>query len=211
MNTFQSILIYLRVELGRGDIGMSQHHLYGPQIGPIHQQMGGKGMPEHMGGDVLFNPCRNGYVNKNLPETQTGHCLSPGGDEQEVGPLSLEDQRPCLLQICLQTFLGGDTKGDEALLVAFADNPDETSGQIAPGNGQANKLGDPEACRIQEAKHRIIPQDKGWGDRGDREQTCYLVGGQGLGQGAAGPGQINGNKGIMRDVPVGSKKREKGL
>ena len=36
------------IDLGGGDIGMAQHLLNGPQVRPILQQMGGKGVAQGM-------------------------------------------------------------------------------------------------------------------------------------------------------------------
>ena len=40
------------VELGGGDVGVSQHHLDRPQIRPADQEMGGEGMAQDMGRDL---------------------------------------------------------------------------------------------------------------------------------------------------------------
>ena len=49
MNIFQSVLIYMGIYLGGGDVGMAKHHLYCTQVSPVAEHMGGKGVPEHMG------------------------------------------------------------------------------------------------------------------------------------------------------------------
>ena len=45
----------MSVDLGSRYISMSQHFLNRTQVGPIFQQMGGKGMPQGMGVTSLVN------------------------------------------------------------------------------------------------------------------------------------------------------------
>ena len=40
----------LGVDLGGGDVGVSQHFLNGAQVGPVLQQVGRKGVTQGMGG-----------------------------------------------------------------------------------------------------------------------------------------------------------------
>ena len=55
----QSLFFHGRINLGRGDIGMAQHFLDRPQIGPALEQMSGKGVAQSMGfyyiGEVGFD------------------------------------------------------------------------------------------------------------------------------------------------------------
>lgn len=52
MYLLQTLLIYVRVDLGRGDVGMAEHFLDHPQIRPVVEEVGGKGMTKEMGVDV---------------------------------------------------------------------------------------------------------------------------------------------------------------
>ena len=45
------------IDLGSGNIGMSQHDLDGAKIGPVFQQMGGKAVAEHMRAQLLAYGC----------------------------------------------------------------------------------------------------------------------------------------------------------
>ena len=52
----QLLIDDLRIYLGGGDVRMSQHFLDRGQIGAVLQKMGGKGMPQSVGGDLLLDP-----------------------------------------------------------------------------------------------------------------------------------------------------------
>lgn len=62
METNDRVAEKLPVEMGvyfRGQNGfMTQHFLYGPQIGSPFNEMGGKGMPECMGTDIFADTSR---------------------------------------------------------------------------------------------------------------------------------------------------------
>ena len=44
----QALLRHVRINLGRGQVTMAQHHLYRAQVGPIIHQMSGKGMAKRV-------------------------------------------------------------------------------------------------------------------------------------------------------------------
>ena len=99
------------------------------------EQVGGKGMPEHVGGYWLCDagiPRRCLYY---LPESQPGHAAAPPGYEEVIGSLSLENERSCGLQIAIESFFGLIAKRDQPLLVPFADYPDKARGQTDTDTG----------------------------------------------------------------------------
>ena len=57
------------VDLGSGDAGMSQHFLYGPQIGAAFYQMCCKGVPDSMRGNSFFDPGFCLPIKLHLPRT----------------------------------------------------------------------------------------------------------------------------------------------
>jgi len=55
MDFFEAGLLDMGVDLCGSDAGMAQHHLDGSQIRSMIQEVGGEGMPQHMGRDGLIN------------------------------------------------------------------------------------------------------------------------------------------------------------
>ncbi len=49
MHLLQVIPVHVRINLGGGDVGVTQHLLDGPQVGAALKQMGGKTVAEGMG------------------------------------------------------------------------------------------------------------------------------------------------------------------
>lgn len=69
VESFQSILVNMGINLSGGNVRMSEHHLYGPQIGAMAEKMGGKGVSNHMGGDFFVDTGSQGGFSNNLPES----------------------------------------------------------------------------------------------------------------------------------------------
>ena len=44
MDCFKALLIDMSVDLGGGDVGVSKEFLNHPQVGPVFEEMGRKGM-----------------------------------------------------------------------------------------------------------------------------------------------------------------------
>ena len=49
----EPILGDMGIDLGGGDVGMAQHLLDAAEIGAVVDQVGGEGVPEHVGGQPL--------------------------------------------------------------------------------------------------------------------------------------------------------------
>ena len=85
MNFFESGLFHMRIDLSGGDTGMAQHRLHRPQIRPVIQEMGGKRMTQHMGGNRLGDSGSDRAPLENLPKTLPGHGPSQPGQQQRLG------------------------------------------------------------------------------------------------------------------------------
>jgi hypothetical protein len=53
VNCFEAVVIHMGVNLGSSDVGVSEHFLQGPEVGPSGQQMAGKTMAEGMDGQFF--------------------------------------------------------------------------------------------------------------------------------------------------------------
>jgi hypothetical protein len=45
----QPLALHMRIDLRRRNIGVSEHLLHASEVGPVIEQMAGKGMTQHMG------------------------------------------------------------------------------------------------------------------------------------------------------------------
>jgi len=197
MEFFQPVLVDMGVDLGRGDVGMAQHDLHGAQVGAVGQEVGGKGVAQHVRRDGLADSgCLRRFLD-DLPEPEPGHGAAPVADKKDVAASALEDQWAGGLEVVLNDFPGRDAKGDEPFLVALADHPDKAGGEVAGGKGDGNQLRNPDAGGVQEMEHGVVSLALGGDDGGRGQQSGDLTHGQGLGEAAAGPWQVDGGKGVV--------------
>ena len=56
MNLSQSTAGHVGVYLRGREVGVAQHHLHRPQVGPALEQVGRETVPEGVGRDVLLDP-----------------------------------------------------------------------------------------------------------------------------------------------------------
>ena len=70
MHGFQTLLIDMRINLGRGNIGMTEHFLNDAQIGAIAEQVRGKTVPKQMRIDIFFQARLSGNSFYDLPDAR---------------------------------------------------------------------------------------------------------------------------------------------
>jgi len=58
----------MSIDLGGGDIGMTQHHLHGTQIGAARQEMGSKRMAKSVGMHFMLQSRLGGVLLHQFPE-----------------------------------------------------------------------------------------------------------------------------------------------
>jgi len=209
MEFFQPVLVDVGVYLGRGDVGVAQHGLHGAQVGAMGQEVGGKGVTQHVRRDGLADSgCPRRFFD-DLPEPEPGHGAAPVADKKDIAAPPLEDQRAGGREVMFDDFPGRDAKRDESFLITLADHPDEAGGKVAGGKGDRYQLRNPDAGGVKEMEHGVVSLALG-GDGGGRgQQSGDLAHGQGLGEAAAGARQVNGGKGVVMDEIVCQEKAKK--
>ena len=68
----------MHVDFGGGDVFVPKHHLYGTQIGPSLQQVGGKTVTESVGADILADACLLGITFDIYKQTYPAQPASTG-------------------------------------------------------------------------------------------------------------------------------------
>jgi len=209
MEFFQPILVDVGVDLGRGDVGVAQHGLYGAQVGAMAQEVGGEGVTQHVRRDGFADSGCPRRVFDDLPETESGHGAAPVADKETIAAPALEDQRAGGREVMFDDFPGRNAERDESFLVALADHPDKAGGEVAGGKGDGDQLRNPDAGGVKEVEHGVVSLALG-GDGGGRgQQSGDLIHGQGLGQAAAGARQVDGGKGVVMDEIVCQEEAKK--
>ena len=89
---FQAAAVDVGIYLGGGNIGMAQHDLDGPEVGPVFEQVGGERVPEGMRADLFVDAGREDVFLNDLPEAEPGHWLCASGKKQELTAPLFEEQ-----------------------------------------------------------------------------------------------------------------------
>jgi len=71
MDGFESLLIDVGVNLGRGNIGVAKHFLDNAQIGAVAKQVRGEAVPEQMRINVLLQAGVARNLFHDLPDTRS--------------------------------------------------------------------------------------------------------------------------------------------
>lgn len=145
MYRFEAVTVNMGVNLSGGDIGVAEHHLDGAQVRTTRQQVGGEGMAQHVRADFSADPGALGCLPDDLPEAVSGHCCSAIGAEQYRAGFTLEQQWPSPVEVVADRRPGNGGKGDDPLLVAFAEDTDMTAGQAAAVHREAHQFGHPQS------------------------------------------------------------------
>ena len=155
---FEAVAVDVGVDLGGGDVGMPKHHLHGPEVGSAGEQVGGKGMAEHMGAHCFVDAGGPGVLPDDLPEPVAGHACPSIGKKKVVAPLFLEEQGPAMVKIALDNGAGSLVERYQPFFIAFANNPDMAAGHVTALNREADQFGYPYACGIEQVKHGPVAQ-----------------------------------------------------
>jgi hypothetical protein len=78
------------INLGGRDIGMTQHDLHTAQVGATLEEMGGKTMTEHVGGEPVEDARFPAVAGQQLPERLTGEAPAARGYEKVSAGASLQ-------------------------------------------------------------------------------------------------------------------------
>jgi hypothetical protein len=57
INLPEDFAVHMGIYLGGGNITVPQEFLHNPEIRPVLQKMGSKGVPKGMRSNILFDPC----------------------------------------------------------------------------------------------------------------------------------------------------------
>lgn len=147
---FHPFVEHMRIDLRRGNVGVSEQFLNDTQIGAVLQQMAREGMAQHMraharNGDSGARGDRLDVARENLPAQMAAGAFG-GKQPWPAGQVSFFEQSTVSGDRSLRRF----GERNEALASAFA--ADEDQRLVAPrrGLGERHEFRNPEAGRVKE-------------------------------------------------------------
>ena len=186
-----------RVDLGRRDVGVPQHHLEGPQVRPVLEQVRGEGVPDHVGREARADPGLAPVARDQLPEALPRH-RRPASREKEVGRAPAVERGPTDLEVPHEPARGRLAERHEALLAALARDPENAVVHVHAVAGQTHDLRNAKPRSVEELEHRPIPQAEGTLRVGRLQERLDLVLTQGLRQRQTDAGILQVDRRVLR-------------
>src|SRR5205809_214631 len=163
VDLFQTLAGHVSVNLRRRNIRMSQHHLQGAKVGPVLQQMGGKGMPDTMRRELSPNARLLSVSADDLPERLTGHARTSSGDEQVTAGLFLQQHWPAVFQILPHMVRRFLPYRHDAFLAPLSHARKGPKGKVQLLNLEPDQFTHSKSRSIKNLQHRAIPAAQRFG------------------------------------------------
>lgn len=125
MDGFESVLIDMGVDLGRGNIGMAEHFLDDAQIGAIAEEMGSETVSQEMWINIFLQARMPRMFFHDLPDAGSGQFATAGRQKNLAAAAALHQRGALGREICGQCFARLAAHRDEARFVAFAGNTND--------------------------------------------------------------------------------------
>ena len=139
------------------------------------QEVGGKGVAQAVGGDVLLNASPTCSFFNDLPESEPCHPFAPISDEQGVASSTLHNGWPALFQIAEQCIMGRYPKWNEAFLISFTSNSNKCGRKIDPVKRKGHQFRDTYPSGVEELQHGVVTLNKRALDGRECKEPIYLL------------------------------------
>lgn len=151
------------IDLGGGDVGVTEQGLDGAEIRAAFEQVSGEGVAEHVGveGAVVtggqLEPAQGFPVGARI---ETGTAAA---DEQIRRRFAGQEGGAGLGEVTIERGGGLGADGDDALAVALAQDGEAQGEGLVIGEADADEFADAEAGAVGELKHGPIAEAGGGG------------------------------------------------
>ena len=138
--TSESVPVDMCIDFSGGDGFMSQHALDGPQIGAAFQQMGGEGVAERMGTDILGDAGFFRQLFYHVKHHDAGDIIAPSCQKYVIFVSFLDFSQVTVCKPILYFFDGAGGDRYQALFAAFAFHLDESFLEVKVGDFQVTQF-----------------------------------------------------------------------
>ena len=160
VNVSEPLLVNVRVDLGRSNIGMAEELLDDSQVGSILQKMSGKGVSEEVRVDFLGDARLPRSFLDDLPDTIRSQWPTPDGKKNLGGAVWFKEAGALVAEVALQRVAGPASTGNDPGFVSFARDPQESVVEIEGLQSDGADFGEAQPGRIKQFKDRQVPATK---------------------------------------------------
>jgi hypothetical protein len=146
------------VQLGSSQIGMTEHFLNASEVGSSLEQVSRERVAQEMRMNSLGLEAR---LLGQLAEDEEGpgpRQASALGVEEELRAVAPVEVRPAACEVTPECLHGLPTDGDDPLLPALADRPDETLIEVDAGLVEADRLAHAEPRSVEQLDERAVAE-----------------------------------------------------
>lgn len=148
--------VYMRIDFRSEYAFVPEHFLHCPEIGPVFDEVGGKGMPERVRGDFLAHPGKRGLFLDHIENCDAAERLAEAVQESHV----IIRRRTCFRPDgkVIPEFLRSDlSERHEPFLVPFADYSQKAFTKIYLRYFQGAGLRNAQTAAVKDLEYRPVP------------------------------------------------------
>ena len=145
----QAVAVYVGVDFRCPDAFMTQHTLDCPQVGPAFQQVCGKGMPEGMRTDCLFDAGHSGQFLDDMEYHDAGNVLAEPADEYKIFVSGLDQSGVPVRKVVVEFADCFGRNRDQTLFAPFPLHLDKAFVQIEIRQLEVAELGNTQSAAVQ--------------------------------------------------------------
>ena len=180
MDFFEMLVGDVSVDLGGGDVGVTEQRLDGTEIGAVHKQIGGETMTESVGRDVLRDAGGTGVFLDDALNGAGGEAaeVARGVGVALVSTVAQEERGEAVaagVQIGLDVVGGGLGNEDGAVFTSLAADHEFAAFKVDGVTVEAGELGDAETAGKEQLNDGAIAETGFGVGRDFGEQTLYFV------------------------------------
>ena len=185
VNFSQSLIVHVGINLGGGDVGMSEKLLNDPEVCTVLEQMSGKGVAQEVGIHVLFNAGLPGTFLDDLSNAVGTEWPTSHGEEDFRRSVWLHEFRTLVGEIGFEGRSGARAHWDDAGFVSLAGDPHESIVEVEGLQPGGAYFGEAQPGRIEKFQDGQVPAAKGPGRIYRIQEFFHLGAVQGLREVAA--------------------------
>src|SRR5215208_37398 len=197
----QVLAVDVGVDLRRGDVGVAEHLLHGAQVGAALQQVGGEGVAERVGRDVLLDSGSLDVLLQDLPGAHAGEGRAAGVEQQDPLPLPRLQPGAHLAEVDGHGADGSAPDRHQPLFAALAEDANQAVLHQDVAHPEGDPLGDAEPGAVAQLQEGAVAEDERVVQRRGGQESGDLVHRQDVGERPPAPGRVEALAGVADDVP----------
>jgi len=209
----ETLLVDVGVDLGGGDVGVSEEFLDDAEVGTAFEEVGGEGVAEEVGVNVLFDAGVGGALFDDLADAVGAEGAAADGEKDLGGGFFFraEEVGALVVEVVADGFEGPAADGDDAGLVAFAGDADESVVEVEGFEADFADFGEAEAGGVEEFEDGEVAAAEGDGGVDGVEEGDDVLGVEGFGEVGGGAGGEERFGGIGVEVAAVDEEAEEDL